>query len=76
MSTLILLVLKWLGGLTSAQWARAIQLVVYAAQTNWGSTGKRAWVVETLNSEEVKGWVANLLTELAHGFAKRKGLIS
>jgi hypothetical protein len=75
MNTLILLILKWLGSVTSAQWARAVQLVVAAATQAIGGAEKRQWVVNILNDEGVKGWIANTLSELAVGYAKRKKLI-
>ena len=68
-------ILKWLAGVTSEQWAIAFQSVITAAKAFKASPDRKAWVLETLASEGVKGWAANLLTEVAVGYAKKLRLI-
>ncbi len=68
-------ILKWMAGITPDMWAIAIQSVVVAAKAFKESKDKRTWVLETLGSEGVKGWTANLLTEVAVAYAKKLKLI-
>lgn len=76
MNTLLLFVIKWLAGITAAQWEFALKQVIQYATVKITSAEKRTWVIDSLRSIGVTGWVANLLVELTHGFAKKKKLIS
>jgi hypothetical protein len=49
-------------------------VIRYAAVKITGAD-KKMWVLDQLRSVGITGWVANLLVEITHGFAKKKKLI-
>lgn len=73
--TLIVLLVRLLAGLSADQWQMALDFVTRAATKAISGPEKRAWVVKVLEEHKVTGWAANLLTELAHGYARKKGLL-
>lgn len=75
MNTLLNLVLRWLAGITAEQYKVALDYVLIAASKQLEGSAKRAWVLDHINGEGIKGWAANLLVEVAHAAAKKKGLL-
>lgn len=75
MNTLLNLVLRWLAGITAEQYKFALDYVLIAAAKQLEGSAKRTWVLDHLNGEGIKGWAANLLVEVAHAAAKKKGLL-
>ena len=71
-------ILKFLFGLTSAQWQTAIQLVISLAQefhVDNDTRASRFIALFTMQNPEHKTWVLETLRNLAVGFARTKGWI-
>ena len=75
MNTLISLLLRYLGNVSASQWKAALDYVLAAAAKISEGDDKRMWVIDKLRNVGVTGWIANLLTEVAVAYQKKRGVI-
>lgn len=75
MNTLITWVIRYLGGITSAQWKTVLEYVRIAADKIAEGADKRTWVLDKMRNIGITGSVANFLVEAAVTYVKRLNLI-
>lgn len=75
MNALINTILRWLNGISAAQWQAALRVVLDLADTKLTGEEKREAAIAAL-LDVVKGSKANFLIELAIQYAKKKGWLS
>lgn len=75
MNSIINTLLRWLNGISAAQWQAALKVVLELADSKLTGEEKRNAAIAAL-LDVVKGSKANFLIELAIQFAKKKGWLS
>lgn len=75
MNSIITWVIRYLGGVSSAEWKQVLEFVIIAADKITAGVDKKEWVLNKMKSLGIGGAVANFLIEAAVTFLRKQGRI-